>query len=132
MNPFPILHVLQMWIPSDRFDTVTVSELRWPDKRQSHSSLSSCPSPSASLFSGFHLKLPQFKVHSPVSRSYSSLEPPSSSGPTSGSRSTPTSPLLSRHGFEHTKPTDSQAAARFIHQTVSKHLSLSANNSPVR
>lgn len=109
-----------MRIPSDQFDTVDVSEVSYGEKLEQHSNQQ--PSPAASLFSGFQLKLPQFRIRSP------------NGGITEGeSESTPSSPMFSRRGSERRKQTLAQAPTqRFLHQSLSRHQSLSTNNTPVR
>lgn len=129
-----------MRIPSDRFDTVAVSELSWPDKQPvpysagPPSSPGASPSPGASLFSGLGLKLPQFRLHSPGAGSCSSLTPPSppASGPSSGAESSPSSPVFARRGSERRKNAVAAVTGRFVQQSLAQHQSLSASSTPVR
>jgi hypothetical protein len=86
------------------------------------------PAVTSSLFSAFQLKLPQFRIRSPnnVGSSSNGVDGCESS------ESTPTSPVLARHGSERRKQTLAQPPQKFSHQTLSRHQSLSANNTPVR
>jgi len=121
----------QMRIPSDQFDTVDVSEVSWYGGVNSEKLEQQSPAvASSSLFSAFQLKLPQFRIRSPNGTAAGS----SSNGADGceSSESNPTSPVLSRHGSERRKQTLAQPPQKFSHQTLSRHQSLSANNTPVR
>lgn len=118
---------LQMRIPSDQFDTVAVSEVSYEEKleqqqQQQQHRTSQQPSPAASLFSGFQLKLPQFRIRSPNNTSGEGE---------SGNSSVPSSPTFSRHGSERRKDTLAPTQ-RFLHPSLSRHQSLSTNNTPSR
>ena len=117
-----------MRIPSERFENVAVTELSYAAMPLSSSSAladrSKCDEPedlpqsktpsTSTLFSHLaHLKLPQFRINTP-------------GGGTSES-STPCSPVTSRR-----KQTASSVLSSGQHQPLSRHLSLSANATPVR
>lgn len=111
-----------MRIPSDQFDTVDVSEVSYGEKLEQQQHQQQQSSPSASLFSGFQLKLPQFRIKSPNGTSSECHE----------SESTPSSPMFSRRGSERRKQTLAQPPQKFLHQALSRHQSLSTNNTPAR
>ena len=125
-----------MRIPSDQFDTIDVSEVTWyggvnSDKLEQQSS----SAVASSLFSAFQLKLPQFRIRSPNGPSGSSSSSSTNGGADccESSESNPTSPVLTRHGSERRKQTLAHPPLqKFSHQTLSRHQSLSANNTPVR
>ena len=121
-----------MRIPSDQFDTVAVSEVSCDEKMEQQHRSNQQPSPAASLFSGLQLKLPQFqfRIRSPGSSSNATGEGESGS-------SVPSSPTFSRHGSERRKETVKQQLSqapqqRFLHSSLSRHQSLSTNNTPNR
>lgn len=116
-------HKLQMRIPSDQFDTVDVSEVTWYGANADKLEQSSPVVSSSSLFSSFQLKLPQFRLRSPNGGMADCCE---------SSESTPTSPVLSRRGSERRKQTLAQPPQTFLHQALSRHQSLSTNNTPAR
>ncbi|XP_046632352.1 protein spire homolog 1-like isoform X3 [Daphnia pulicaria] len=118
----------KMRIPSDQFDTIDVSEVSWYRGANSDKLEQQSPAVTSSLFSAFQLKLPQFRIRSPnyVGSSSNGVDGCESS------ESTPTSPVLARHGSERRKQTLAQPPQKFSHQTLSRHQSLSANNTPVR
>ena len=119
---------VQMRIPSDQFDTVAVSEVSYGEKlEQQHHHLQQQqqqqPSPGSSLFSGFQLKLPQFRMKSPNG---------TNSGQCHESESTPSSPMFGRRDTDRRKQTLAQPPQKFLHQALSRHQSLSTNNTPAR
>lgn len=114
---------IKMRIPSDQFDTVDVSEVTWYGANADKLEQSSPVVSSSSLFSSFQLKLPQFRLRSPNGGMADCCE---------SSESTPTSPVLSRRGSERRKQTLAQPPQTFLHQALSRHQSLSTNNTPAR
>jgi hypothetical protein len=83
----------QMRIPTEHFANVPVFTLAPTRCSQQHSSQQSQSHASASLFSNFHLRIPQFRIHAPVDGQKD--EPPNTSTPVTGG-STPSSPWFSR------------------------------------
>jgi len=83
----------KMRIPTEHFANVPVFTLAPTRCSQQHSSQQSQSHASASLFSNFHLRIPQFRIHAPVDGQKD--EPPNTSTPVTGG-STPSSPWFSR------------------------------------
>lgn len=121
--------VQKMRIPSDQFDTVDVSEVSYGEKLEQSNQQQSSPATN-SLFSGFQLKLTQFRMRSPNGTTSSSTNAEGES------ESTPTSPVFSRRGSERGRKNGTSLAPPqqrfFQHATLSRHQSLSANNTPVK
>jgi hypothetical protein len=119
-----------MRIPSDRFENVAVTELSHAvassstltDKKKSDEPEEPPPktplsaTSSSSLLSHLaHLKLPQFRISTPGGGTESS---------------TPSSPVTGRR--KQTVAAQQSYSASGHHQPLSRHLSLSANATPVR
>ncbi|XP_057379432.1 protein spire homolog 1-like [Daphnia carinata] len=120
---------MKMRIPSDQFDTVDVSQVSWYGANAADKLEQSSPVvvSSSSLFSSFQLKLPQFRIRSPNGGTTTTTTDGCES-----SESTPTSPVLNRRGSERRKQTLAQPPQKFLHQALSRHQSLSTNNTPAR
>lgn len=99
-----------------------MSEVSYGEKLEQQQHSNQQPSAAASLFSTIQLKLPQFRIRSP------------NGSTTEGeSESTPSSPMFSRRGSQRRKETLAQAPSqKLLHQSLSRHQSLSTNNTPVR
>ncbi len=141
-------------IPAAPFDSVAVSELNCSygpsslhPPPETHSTTNTATSPS--LLSSW--KLPQFRINSPGGSILSNKTSESSgavlaasSNSSSGAGSSPsTSPVFPRNnnisesmtggsGGNQRKQTLAGVGQRFLHQALSRHVSLSTNTTPVR